>query len=183
MTKQMLPDDQTLIDLYVNKKMFLKEICRMYGLSHNSSGNLSRRLKKIGVEIRKMRGENHNCWKGGVISKGDNYVGIWTPNHPRADNQGYVYEHTLVYEKHNGCLPQENEVLHHIDLNKKNNDIKNLYLCGHREHATIHRSIENIIEPLLENQIIIFDDGCYKLNGIVVDVFAKIIEQMKGKNI
>ena len=36
--------------------------------------------------------------------------------HERVDGGGYVYAHTLEYEKHTGKLPQKNEVLHHIDL-------------------------------------------------------------------
>ena len=160
---KMIPDDDVLIDLYVNKRMFIKDICRMYGLSPSSSGNISKKLRSIGVNIRKMKGKDHNCWKGGKITKGDNYVGIWNPTHERADNQGYVYEHTLVLEKEIGRLPNKNEVIHHIDLDKKNNNIDNLYLCDSRKHLVCHRSIENLIKPLMEMGIIVFESGVYKI--------------------
>lgn len=164
MSKKMIPNDDILIDLYVNKKMFIREICRIYGLSENSSGNISLRLRKLGVDIRQMKGENHNCWKGGRISKGDNYIGIWNPNHERSDNQGYVYEHTLVIEKSIGRLPNGKEVIHHIDLDKKNNNIENLHLFNDdKEHAVCHRSMETLIKPLLERNIIKFEDGVYKI--------------------
>ena len=109
MSKRKLPNIEVLINDYVDKKLNLAEICNKYGLSKGSRGNISTMLKKSGVEIRKDAGENHHNWKGGVISKGDGYIGIWKPEHPRADKAGYVYEHTLVYEKEKGVLPNKNE--------------------------------------------------------------------------
>ena len=163
MVKRILPDDNKLIDLYVNEKKSCKEICRMYGLSIKSSSNIGYRLKNLGVQIRKDAGENHHNWKGGVISKGCGYIGIWQPSHPRADNQGYVYAHTLVYEKEKGILPSKNEVIHHIDMDKKNNSIENLYLCNHKQHIQIHRSLEYLVKELLDENIIKFQNGRYEL--------------------
>lgn len=163
MSKRLLPQKDKIIELYVDKKMTCKEICRKYGLSPNSSTNLSRKLREWGIEIRKDAGMYHHNWKGGKIIKGDNYIGIWMPAHKRADNQGYIYEHTLVYQQNTGYLPQKNEVIHHIDLDKHNNNFNNLYLCNHKQHAILHRSIESLIKPLLEKDIIYFDNGIYKL--------------------
>lgn len=173
----MLPNIDVLINLYVNENKDLGEICRVYGLSENSRSNLSSMLKKHGVVIRKQSGKDHHGWKGGRIIKGDGYYGIWSPNHERKDYQGYVYEHTLVFEKNTGTLPKKNEVLHHIDLDKLNNDFNNLYLCDSRKHIQCHRSIENLIHPLLDGKIIRFNNGIYEIN---VDVFAAILSQMKG---
>ena len=50
------------------------------------------------------------------------------------------------------------EEIHHINLNKKDNDINNLCLCSHKEHIKIHRSIEKVIPYLLNNKIIYFDE-------------------------
>lgn len=115
------------------------------------------------VEIRKQSGKDHHSWKGGRIIKGDGYYGIWNPTHERADNQGYVYEHTLVYEKNMGKLPQKYEVVHHINLDKLDNRFENLFICGNKEHLICHRSIEKLIKPLLEKGIIYFDKGEYKI--------------------
>ena len=41
-------------------------------------------------------------------------------------------------ENHLGRLLRSNEVVHHIDGNKKNNDINNLQLLTNKEHATLH---------------------------------------------
>lgn len=164
MTKRRMPPDEELKRLYLDEKMTCKDICRKYGLSPNSSGNIGQKLKSMGVKIRRDAGEYHHAWKGGRIMKGDGYVGIWMPNHERADNQGYVYEHTLVAAKKYGRLPQAGEVVHHINLDKLDNSENNLWLCNNREHLVCHRSIEKLIKPLLEKGIISFCDGEYKVN-------------------
>lgn len=158
MAKRMIPTDEKLIELYVKQKKSCKEICRLYGLSENSSTNIGIKLKKLGVTIRKDSGKNHHNWKGGKISKGNGYVGIWKPEHYKADKQGYVYEHTLVMEQKIKRKISKEEEIHHINLNKKDNDINNLCLCSHKEHIKIHRSIEKVIPYLLNNKIIYFDE-------------------------
>lgn len=161
MSKKLLPNDDVIIKLYLDENKTCKDICRIFGLSPNTSGGVSKILKRNGIEIRKDAGKNHHNWKGGRIIKGSGYYGIWNPDHQRADNQGYVFEHTLVWEKHNGYLPKRGDNIHHIDLNKLNNNIDNLYLCKHKEHAIIHRSIEKLIPELLKRNIIIFKGGEY----------------------
>lgn len=163
MSKRVVPSTKELNKLHNEQGISLKGICRLYGLSPNSSGNLSAYLKKDGYNVTKQIGKYHHSWKGGKISKGDNYIGIWNPTHERADHQGYVYEHTLVMEKENGILPNKDQVIHHIDLNKKNNKIENLYLCDHKIHTKCHRSIERLIKPLMDMNIIFFEDGEYKI--------------------
>lgn len=157
MSKRMLPNDEKIIELYEKEKKSCKEICRMYGLSEKSSTNVGIRLKKLGIKIRKDAGKNHHNWKGGRIIKGDGYIGIWNPNHKKADNQGYVYEHTLVMEKFLKREISKEEEIHHININKQDNNISNLCLCSHQEHLKIHRSIEKLIPYLLDKKIIYFD--------------------------
>ena len=158
-----LPSWEKVYDLYVNDRKSLADICRMYGLSESSKSNISRKLKEMGVEIRQDKGENHHAWKGGRIIKGDGYFGIWKPEHERADNQGYVYEHTLIVEEKLGRLPRKDEVVHHINLDKLDNSPSNLWLCVNREHLICHRSIEKLIKPLLECGIIEFKEGQYQM--------------------
>lgn len=163
MSKRKLPDIETLKHLYLDKKKTLAEICIMFDCSTRSRSNISKMLRDNGVEIRQDKGENHHAWKGGRILKGDGYIGIWSPSHERADKQGYVYEHTLVVEKEMGRLPNSNEVVHHINLDKTDNRTENLWVCGNKEHLVCHRSIEKLIKPLLESGVIYFCDGEYKI--------------------
>lgn len=75
-----------------------------------------------------------------IISKGDyNYALV--PDHPNATKNGYVLEHRIVMENHLGRLLNTNEVVHHIDGNKKNNSIDNLQLFTREAHAKLHANL------------------------------------------
>lgn len=148
------------------------EIAKSMGLWATS---VVRVLKRHGIELRDTRsGENHPSWKGGRIVKGDNYIGIWNPEHERADNQGYVYEHTLVMEQKIGRLPiKGKEIVHHINLDKHDNSPKNLYLCDYVKHTTMHRYLDRMIKPLLEMGVIEFDEknGKYVISDKTKQMF------------
>lgn len=74
-------------------------------------------------------GDQHFCWKGGRIVNRSGYVEIYCPNHPnQRKHTKYILEHRLVMEKHLGRYLHPDEVVHHIDGNKLNNDISNLEL-------------------------------------------------------
>ena len=83
--------------------------------------------------------ENHYNWKGGFIIQ-NGYKYLLYPNHPRAKSKkGYVAEHVLVMEKHLRRLLKKKEVVHHIDEDKLNNNIKNLKLFKNKEeHLKFH---------------------------------------------
>jgi len=89
------------------------------------------------------KGENSGNWKGGKHIKGNGYVEIKMPSHPHCDNRGYVYQHRLVMEELLGRYLTDNEIVHHIDEDKVNNEIENLRLFqSHREHAMEHHRIK-----------------------------------------
>ena len=51
---------------------------------------------------------------------------------------GHKYAvHRIVYELFVGQIPK-GYVIHHIDLNKKNNNLDNLFLCTISEHMILH---------------------------------------------
>ena len=69
--------------------------------------------------------KGHNTWKGGrYVHQG--YILIYTPDHPRANQRGYVREHILVAEKAFNRVLLLDEEIHHIDGNRTNNEIGNL---------------------------------------------------------
>lgn len=61
-----------------------------------------------------------------------------------------ILVHRMVMENHLGRKLNSNEIVHHIDLNKMNNDIDNLYLCSASEHLTAHISLNRLEKK--ENQ-------------------------------
>ena len=76
----------------------------------------------------------------GYIITWNGYKMIYKPEHPHSDGKGYIREHILVMEKHLGRYLTEDEIVHHIDENKLNNDISNLRLMTKYEHKCYHSS-------------------------------------------
>lgn len=70
------------------------------------------------------------------------YVHVKVEDHPFA-RKGYILEHRLVMEKKIGRYLTPVEVVHHLDMDKTNNNINNLVLCAdRREHnQKYHREI------------------------------------------
>lgn len=60
----------------------------------------------------------------------------------RGENKGRL-EHIVVMEEALGRKLEKNEVVHHIDGNKENNDISNLMVMDYREHARMHALMKN----------------------------------------
>ena len=59
-------------------------------------------------------------------------------------------EHRIIMERIIGRRLSYNEVVHHIDGNKENNDPANLMVVTRREHALIHRSQIDRSKPVLQ---------------------------------
>jgi hypothetical protein len=61
-----------------------------------------------------------------------------SPYYQMADKDGLVIEHRLVMAKHLGRCLQSNELVHHKDGNKLNNDIGNLEITSKGKHIVDH---------------------------------------------
>lgn len=57
--------------------------------------------------------------------------------HRTKRNGKYYYEHDDIWKKYYGDIP-DGMIVHHIDGNKRNNDITNLKLMSIREHNRLH---------------------------------------------
>lgn len=93
-------------------------------------------------------GDRHHNWKGGKLKDVNGYIRVRMPNHPMCDHHGYVLEHRLVMEASMGRFLLEEEIVHHADGNKNNNNISNLILFSNHKLHLIHchkqsRSKEN----------------------------------------
>ena len=105
------------------KKKFCSKTCRSAWQSHAS------------------RGSKNYRYKGGKCRHANGYWLVSMPHHPRATNQGYMFEHRLVMEK---CLKRylrADEIVHHINFNKADNRIDNLRLLSKGEHMRLHRAL------------------------------------------
>lgn len=76
--------------------------------------------------------------------------------------------HRINAEKKLGRKLQKNEVVHHIDGNKhNNNDFDNLYICDNSsEHHKIHMDLQKTVFDLVRSGFIIFNKqkGYYEIN-------------------
>lgn len=69
-------------------------------------------------------------------------------------------------EEQIGRKLSDTEIVHHIDGNKSNDDIENLYLCkNNSEHQLLHNQLEKIAFELIKTGRIIFnkENGQYYL--------------------
>ena len=94
------------------------------------------------VIVHKIHYESNEYYKVkiSIVHKGNGYIWIYNPNHPRSKgNKGlYVQEHILIAEKKIGRKIKKNEDVHHIDENKTNNDPENLMVMKKSDHTRLH---------------------------------------------
>lgn len=93
-------------------------------------------------------GEKSHNWNGGIIKTKEGAIKIY-------QRKGvYEYEHRIVAKKKVGRPLAENEVVHHIDLDKSNNMESNLLILKNElEHRRVHVKIEKFGFTLLGKKI------------------------------
>jgi len=91
-----------------------KEKIRQWNLKHNWKPPIGKR-------------EKCSAWKGG-IKISDGYILLYKPEHPMARKDGYILKHRLIMAKKLRRNLVKNEVIHHINGNRIDNQIKNLKL-------------------------------------------------------
>jgi hypothetical protein len=132
------------LPLYTNKEWLehqyndLKKTMQQIADEQNIPVNkLRNAMIEFEIPRRKYIGVNHPLWKGGR-SKEKTYNMINTPN-------GYKTVSKYKMEKKLGRPLNLDEVVHHIDHYKRNDNLHNLYLCKNRsQHASIHRQFNRI---------------------------------------
>lgn len=89
------------------------------------------------------------------LNHGDGYI----------TKQGYhlVYLDGKYTPAHRVHFPDitPNEVVHHIDGDKLNNELDNLLKCSRQTHREIHGQLERLSYYLIQNRLIYFEDGKY----------------------
>jgi len=138
---------ETLVHLYKNKQMTLREICKELNQGYKHVWRLFEHYKIPRRTAKPRCGQsnekNHN-WKGGKTIR-NGYIEIRCVGHPKARKAGhYVPEQVLVMEKHLGRYLTETELVHHINGVKTDNRIENLKLMpksGEGSHTGYHNQL------------------------------------------
>lgn len=84
------------------------------------------------------KGEAHWHWRGGRTQTGHGYVQAHAPDHPEANDKGYVMEHRLVMERVLGRRILRSEHVHHKNGVRDDNRPENLEVIDGREHNRRH---------------------------------------------
>jgi hypothetical protein len=119
---------------------------------------ISKWMNKVDIPRRQSGarfGKNNHHFKGYCFdSRG--YKLIYSPNHPNKDNRNYVFEHRLVVEKYLNRYLTREETIHHIDENKLNNKLSNLYLFSqHHQHDRYHQKLrkDKSFQPITKSNL------------------------------
>ena len=106
--------------------------------------------------------------KAGTIKEKKNgyreiYIG---KNYPYNRKPGCIRMHVYVMEQHIQRKIEQGEVVHHIDGDKRNNDLSNLFLTTVEEHNRLHARSELIIFELVKRGVVRFNReiGRYELS-------------------
>ncbi len=112
--------------LIYNADKTLKELQQLLNRSQSS---ISCKSNKLGIRRQ----------KGWHLAKRDGYIVI------SVDNRN-VLLHRKIMSEHLGRELESQEIVHHIDLCKTNNEINNLFLTTESEHRKLHLQYNNIVK-------------------------------------
>lgn len=86
------------------------------------------------------KGEKSSSWNGGIKKTAKGYRMVLRPGHHRADRNGYVMEHILVFEQATGIIVPDNCCIHHLNGVKSDNRIENLCMMTRNAHTVFHHT-------------------------------------------
>jgi hypothetical protein len=89
-------------------------------------------------EVEPPEKKHHYNWRGGRSMTPAGYILVKLPTHPRADINGYVFEHIVVLEHKLGRFLSGNEDTHHINGDKSDNRPENLICLTKSQHHHLH---------------------------------------------
>ncbi|WP_461248151.1 HNH endonuclease [Treponema sp. R6D11] len=126
--------------------------------------DIARKLDRCISETCK-RAKHIGCGFAGITTRRkDGYLYKRIPNGD--GTRTTVWKHIEIIEKHIGRSLKKPELVHHIDCDKGNNELSNLWLCGSvGEHSKAHRSLEKLLPILIRDGIVSFnrENGIYEL--------------------
>lgn len=131
-----------LVNLYINQQLSTTDIAVLLKIGQATvldkllDHGIPIRSIKEGERLAKLHGKKMGRTRLERVGNGHGYYLIKRPKHSRANCNGYVMEHILVWEKAYGCLP---DIAHHINGDPGDNRVCNLHSFGNNsEHSKFH---------------------------------------------
>ena len=140
-----MPDEQRL-KLSIAKKKLVADgwlpgnTGKKMNYTPEHMAKLQENIKKA-VKARKFRKVGDKVVYGG-------YVSVYMPDHPSANNVGYVHEHRIVAEKALGRKFKRHECVHHINGDKQDNRNENLLICDRKYHRWLHNHMGYLFQRI-----------------------------------
>ena len=132
--------DKSILEETYKKYNSMQKTADYFGVSKKLILNY---MKKFGIPRRdwkaKPKVEKVDTYHKGYITTWNGYIKVKAPiDHPNKDNKGYISEHRLIAEQIIGRYLNKDEVVHHINGDKKDNRPSNLLVLSKTEHKKIH---------------------------------------------
>src|SRR3990167_8701459 len=150
-----------------NSGMFLGDVAKKY---HCDPPGIDSILKRMSVKkmhgVRK--GKDHAQWKGGI----------------RKDVHGYLVQkegktHRIILERYLGRKLKIDEQIHHIDGNKKNNELDNLSIFSKEHHNRFETFLRFANLKQNKQNLIKF---CHQKNEFLWEFTAEDYQKIKKEN-
>lgn len=107
----------------------IPKICEIIGCTQ---GAVVPALRRAGVQMRSISDAQHLARGGRLHKWAQGYVGICPEKNKRMPYHRYIMEQVL------GRTLSRDEVVHHIDGDRTNNDLSNLVVMSRSEHSKLH---------------------------------------------
>ena len=118
------------------------------------SERTSKRMKAWYAENPPTGAKNNN-WQGGGMTRKRGYVYEYVGYEYPFNNKGYCPQHRFIAEESLDIILEPQMIVHHIDFDKKNNDIENLFIFpSNSEHMSFHMNLRyNNIKQITKTNI------------------------------
>ena len=132
--------------LYIDEKWTMERICSHFGCGEST---VRAHIVRAGLGLDRsevaIRRSEANRQKSSYRYVCAGYRMLKVDGHPASKNGGYVPEHRYIAESALGRYLEPREQVHHINMNKLDNQIENLAVLANKEdHAKLHKYLERV---------------------------------------